>query len=206
VGVHPARGPARAETRHQPRDHKIKSPVWRDSFKQAAALCRRHPSVNRMAVGSRRPGIGSARKGDEQRHSRFCLSLLLYALCLPLHSFCTYDPTCFRPGWEVLALGWLGLLMLKTPHLAWLANPVLFIAWLYLLHALSTSASGAATHRSSLIVVLLATAFLLWPEVADNEGGVLNRVQLGIGYWLWLASTACAFISAALLKAARARS
>ena len=45
-----------------------------------------------------------------------------------------------------------------------------------------------------------AASFLLPVGIKDNEGGVaVSIVSRGAGYWLWLASMICGFVSAMLL-------
>jgi hypothetical protein len=107
-------------------------------------------------------------------------------------------------GFGALFDGMLGVLFASNVNWPWFANPALFVAWLLLLFRLATAAaifSGAA--------LVAALYFLAFPQVMNNEGGVVVSVsRLDLGYWLWLASIVLALAAAAarlLFNAARGR-
>jgi hypothetical protein len=137
------------------------------------------------------------------------LSLVAYVACLPLVAFT------LRPGpsgawasWHVLFYGWIAIVLVpdNAPHLIWLANPVLLVAWVLISAALADGSSEAT--KAIVVAAVFASGFavaisafsLLPVGVVDNEGGVpVPMMRRGAGYWLWLLSIACAFASAILL-------
>jgi hypothetical protein len=85
------------------------------------------------------------------------------------------------PGWGILMMGWLGVLVLQF---GWFANPV-FVAALVLL-ATSKRRTGWATLVSVLLACLIADA-LTWHEMYGDNGSVPIQA-FGAGYYLWLAT------------------
>jgi hypothetical protein len=106
----------------------------------------------------------------------FCLSLFFegfyWAPSSPLSAF---------PGWQLLFFGWSAI-----PHggVAWLANPVISLAWVFLaLRRLDRSAGLAA------LGLALMVSFLFVSSVASMYGETTESVvAYGFGYWLWVAS------------------
>ncbi|HXH03281.1 MAG TPA: hypothetical protein VNN09_08165 [Candidatus Competibacteraceae bacterium] len=134
----------------------------------------------------------------------FGLSLLLYALACASPAL-EFVPSADGPqvarGLNLLALGWLGVLVLQF---AWLANPLLWLAWTLLL---LRRRRGAALCAGLALVVATDTLRLFHtPLPADISGGNHQQLQaLAIGFWLWLASMAVVPL-AALLRPAAAES
>jgi hypothetical protein len=88
------------------------------------------------------------------------------------------EPRAWAPGWAELLFGWM------SASLAWLANPCLFIAWVFALRRQTFIAAGLALFATG-----LALSFLLVDEMIVNEGGGTAKITgYGLGYWLWLAS------------------
>jgi hypothetical protein len=133
------------------------------------------------------------------------LSLVAFAACLPMSSFCLRPPDCWT-SWVVLVWGLFGLMVRQLSHFIWLANPGLLFTWI-----VTVSALVSGSQSSKIVAIglgafssLLAASFLLGVSVIDNEGGVPIPVQsVEIGYWLWLGSIACAFAGAVLLPSSR---
>ena len=88
------------------------------------------------------------------------------------------------PGIQVLAFGWMGLLLGQA---AWLANPVLLLGVILLV---------CRRWIAACITVLVAlglgatTVWLFSCEIPADEGGVshFQLAQLGFGFYAWLAS------------------
>ena len=69
--------------------------------------------------------------------------------------------------------------------LTWLANPLLIFSWFAL------KSNPKLSFISSIGATLLASSFLLFDKIIDNEAGHYNEiVSYGTGYWLWLFSCA----------------
>ena len=77
---------------------------------------------------------------------------------------------------------------------AWLANPLVFAAWLL----------TAKRYRAQAVVLaglalLFGMSFLSQHQIAVDEAGNVGVHLDAIGYWCWLASFAVAAVGAALL-------
>jgi hypothetical protein len=99
-------------------------------------------------------------------------------------------------------MGWLGVLggLGYPAHLVWLANPLLIFTW-----ALIGSKSSKAG-PVSLMCLGFAASFVMADRIligASHTGAiqVSFRIDLRYGYWLWLASIACAVVAAQLTRA-----
>jgi hypothetical protein len=90
-------------------------------------------------------------------------------------------------GLEALILGPIGLL---TGQASWLANPLLWGAWRVRKSKLTRQPVAVAV-----AALLIAGTFLLSRSVAVGSAGE-TPFRVGLGYWLWLASIACAAASA----------
>lgn len=122
-------------------------------------------------------------------------SIGLFAGCLPLDSFC-FEGVCHGwPGWGVLGFGLFGILSAPA-GIAWFANPLLVITWLFLFFELTTPALLSAA-----AALALSASFLWFDHVGVSEGGNVSRITgYGLGYWLWLASAGCAFGAALIVR------
>lgn len=74
--------------------------------------------------------------------------------------------------------------------IAWLANPLLFISWLFLLIK-----QPKISFPLSLITFILSLSYLSVSTITVNEvGGKAAITSYGLGYYLWLASSISQFI------------
>jgi glycerol-3-phosphate acyltransferase PlsY len=107
-------------------------------------------------------------------------SVILFLLSLTQKCYCTTAECAdsimaFLLGWAALFSGGAGL--------TWLANPLLFAAWLTLNKKLKTSM------LLSVFAALISLSFLLFDAVLDNESNQMHPViSYRPGYWLWTAS------------------
>jgi hypothetical protein len=119
------------------------------------------------------------------RYGPPALSILLYLLCLPLDAFCVSGKCSAWPGYGILLFGPLGLLA-STTNWTWLANPVLFVAWI--MHFLGARILSAGLSSAAFVIAL---CFLFQREIMTNEAGILFPITgYRIGYWIWLSSIA----------------
>lgn len=141
-------------------------------------------------------------------------ALVLFIYSLTQKSFCTGE---CGDSFMTLLIGWMGVL-LDVGHLAnaltdfasgegfslrypigaaftWLANPAMFLSLMFIKEKNSKAALFFAA-----LSALLALSFLLFTFIADNEGGVYNKITgYKAGYWLWVSSTLTVLIGSAVL-------
>jgi hypothetical protein len=130
------------------------------------------------------------------------VSIVLYAACMFLGAFYVSLPDSvpgqrsFADGFGLLSRGWLGL-DLGFEYVPWLANPLLFLAWILVLLRVRLVAVGSAMRA-----LALGIAFLGVTTLDVSSDGPVEITGYGEGYWLWLASMAVALV-AAMLSAKR---
>lgn len=115
----------------------------------------------------------------------FAMSILSYLVAMPMRSFCVRLSGCTL-GITSLVFGWLDLLFF---NFVWLANPLLFLGWLFFLLG-----AGEAAAFCSAAAFAFASYFLFMTKVqVFSEGGPSLIEQVMIGYWMWLISIATTF-------------
>jgi hypothetical protein len=116
---------------------------------------------------------------------------------LSLCNVCFCTQTAYRTSIEALLIGWSGLPE-GGAATAWLANPLLTIAWVLL------ARNKKATWILALVAFLLCLSFLKSQVVIDNEAGLCSPIiKIRIGYWLWLSSSLTTFIGSLLIRILR---
>lgn len=146
-------------------------------------------------------------KRIKSRHLLLVLSVALYVACLPRSAISLVGPRCSDwTGWEILLLGWLGIywlgmeLSFSPANMTWLANPVLFMAWMALYRKRNLRA------RCLSIIALLIGVFIFFDPKVNTPASLDLSYRVtgeppcqiagyGIGYWLWLASMATACVA-----------
>ncbi len=104
-------------------------------------------------------------------------ALYVYALLQPALLFEQHDAL---QGFEVLMLGWLGVL---SADFAWFANPMFALSLVFLL--LGHPRKSAATSAVGFAIGLLAVFAKEW---WFNEGSGTPIKGLGSAYYVWMAS------------------
>lgn len=136
------------------------------------------------------PGT-TARPRQPREQWLLWVSIALYVASLSQETFCASGNCSGWPGYGILLFGILGIGG-SLANVTWIANPILFLSWLFIWQRdrrLSLAFSGAA--------LIVAAAFMLMPNVVNNEGGVAVPITgLRLGYWLWLASMVVAVLAA----------
>jgi hypothetical protein len=128
------------------------------------------------------------------------VSVGIFVLAMPMNSFCVHDNCDFWPSYSVLMFGWLGVLGApNSSDITWLANPLIFAAWLFIFLAKRWLAIA-----TSALAVILGASFLWAKTVLMSEGGNFYQISgYATGYWLWLASMALACLAAVLVPRSR---
>jgi hypothetical protein len=124
------------------------------------------------------------------------LSVLAYLLCFTQVGICVQG-LCneYRPR-DLLAFGIFQFFDRETwvAGVTWLAIPVLFMAWVFLLRA-----DYRWTFRFTICALAMALSLHLRPEVTvASEAGSQLVTSFGLGYWIWIASIVLAALSALL--------
>lgn len=82
----------------------------------------------------------------------------------------------------VFLLGWFAMIK-GGAGISWLANPLLFAAWIKLKKNLK------ASMFLSMFAALISLSFLLFDSIIDNENGQEKEIiSYRAGYWLWVTS------------------
>ncbi|MES2645796.1 MAG: hypothetical protein V4717_02885 [Bacteroidota bacterium] len=123
---------------------------------------------------------------DRKLKKAFLLSsALLFLLSLTQKCYCTTSQC--ADSILVFLLGWAAAF--SGAGFSWLANPLLFAAWLTLRRNLR------ASMFLSVFATLVSLSFLLFDNITDNEAGQQKQIiAYKPGYWLWVASSASMLI------------
>lgn len=120
------------------------------------------------------------------------LSIALFALSLCNFCFCTQNGC--RTSIEAFLIGWLAMLA-NGGATAWLANPLLIIAWILF------ARNKKAAWILALVALLLCLSFLNFHVIIEDEAGHYNPIlKVRIGYWLWLSSAAFTFLGSLTIR------
>jgi len=132
------------------------------------------------------------------------ISLILFLGCLFGPTFCTGPAFCARTtlckslscsdysGLDVLMGGWLGVLTFNLANMAWLANPLLFLSWVFIKIKMPRTAIGLIC-----AAILFGLLVIIFPGVETDESGTLRQIiRYGFGYYLWILSMFFSFFGA----------
>ena len=123
------------------------------------------------------------------------ISIALFALSLCNSCFCTQNGC--RTSAEAFFLGWLAM-MADGAAIAWLANPLLILAWVLL------ARNKKAAWIPALAALLLCLLFLKSHVIIEDEAGNYNPIlEIRVGYWLWLSSAALTFLGCLTIRILR---
>src|SRR5207247_571555 len=91
----------------------------------------------------------------------------------------------------LLLCGWGGLFQ---GVLSWLANPAIVAGWLTMMSNLRKAPQFAIAYTT--LSLVFALSFLFYREIDQTGMGMApDRIGgYGLGYWLWVTSTAIAFV------------
>ena len=120
----------------------------------------------------------------------FIASIVLFLISLVL-------PACGNSGGDgglglaLLLFGPLGLLAGEAIALSWLANPLLFAAWI------TFKKNVRISFLLSVFAFLASAYFLGFDEMITGSNGLgtmREAIEYRFGYWFWLASTAAMMV------------
>lgn len=107
------------------------------------------------------------------------LGIGLLVTSLTQKCYCTTDQC--GDSWAAFVFGFLGFFA-GGAALCWIANPLVILSWL-------TIKNNRVSLIFSIAAVIMAAAFLLFPDIIANEAGHHHKiVSYETGYWLWLSS------------------
>ena len=108
----------------------------------------------------------------------------MFIISLTQKSYCTPGSCENFSGLLTVLFGWFGVLMLHVPAFPWLANPILFIAWIFF------KKKPKISLILCVISFLLMVSFLFVNEIIVNDGSTKGIIlSYGLGYWLWILSS-----------------
>ena len=113
----------------------------------------------------------------------FGLSVALFVVSLTLDAYYVEgsNPKAWSASYGLLLVGWIGVL---TGIFAWLANPLLALAWALFLLKLDQLSAIA-----SVLAAVTAASFLRETSIMVSEAPTYAKITgHGPGYWLWLSS------------------
>ncbi len=122
------------------------------------------------------------------------LSIIAFAVALTQDGFYIDDPDpkdlTWTLGLGLLVFGWNSVL---SGEIAWMANPMLLLAWIsYVIGKNQISLTFAV-----ISLILMVTFRLRKKFISSEEASTfLKIIGYGPGYWLWLSSGVLAFINA----------
>jgi hypothetical protein len=112
------------------------------------------------------------------------ISCVLFIVSLTQPAFYTsaQEPDGWANSLGLVVFGWSGALG-GDAGLAWFANPLIFLSWIFLFGKTKRSVT------TSFFAVLFAGSFLLFKDVLTGEDGTYSIItQRKAGYWLWFLS------------------
>lgn len=132
-----------------------------------------------------------------QKKSKLKTAVLIIGLGMFFISLFT---TCFctnvgcKSSIEAFAFGWLALFFGQAAF-AWLANPLIIIAWVLLIR------DKKSAWIFGFIATISSLLFLVFPTVIENEAGTYSQItKIQLGYWLWLSSCFVTFLGSLVLR------
>lgn len=112
------------------------------------------------------------------------ISITLFVFSLPMKTYCV-DNDCgdYFNGLGALLVGFLGILFEGGAAIAWLANPLIIIAWVLPIRWIGIK------FISGCIAIFFALYFLTFDEILKNEAGHMGTITgYASGYWFWTSS------------------
>ncbi len=141
--------------------------------------------------------VGNINSEKYIRKVALITSTFLFVCSLTQKCYCTTN----QCGDSIMAVlvGWMGFFF-GGAALTWLANPVLWVSWIFI------KRNCRLSFICSIISPLICLSFLLFNTVIDDEAGHYNKiVDYKIGYWLWLTSALAMLIGNMILYAFKKR-
>ncbi|HUA81230.1 MAG TPA: hypothetical protein VL997_12710 [Dyella sp.] len=107
----------------------------------------------------------------------------------------------FTQGWTALAFGWIALIFIQTPAIAWLANPFFLFAlrdfWRRQYQSSMWLAVACLLFGSSFFLLSLFQPLLV---VFSGNGQTLYHPKQEVGFAIWMISFFVIFLASAVLS------
>ncbi len=115
----------------------------------------------------------------------FIFSIVLFIFSLTQESYYVdkIDYGSWSNSFVLLLIGWIGLIMGGGAAISWLANPFIFLSWVFFFKNIRFSIFF------STISFIFALSFLFFDNVITSEAPTFSKItKYRIGYWSWLIS------------------
>ena len=113
----------------------------------------------------------------------FSLSLYIFSLTQESYYVDKIDYSSWSNSLVLLLIGWIGLIMGGGAAISWLANPFIFLSWIFFFKNIRFSIFF------STISFIFALSFLCFDNVITSEAPTFSKItKYKIGYWIWLTS------------------
>lgn len=136
--------------------------------------------------------MDSIQQAKKIKRTTLIVSVALFVLSLTQKCYCTTNEC--GDSILVFLVGWMGL-GTSGAAIAWLANPVLLVSWIFI-------KKNSISLVCSIGSLLICLSFLFFKTIIDDEAGHYNRiVGYKSGYWLWVISSLAMLTGNLILKA-----
>jgi hypothetical protein len=122
----------------------------------------------------------SAMKTTDNSVTFVLISIVCYGISLTQDAFCTQSSCVLADG--ALIVGWAGLYM-GGIMLTWMANPLIFMAWL------TVRRFPKISNICSVTATTLMLSFLCYKQIYNHQDEWTSDItHYGLGYYLWVAT------------------
>ncbi len=127
-------------------------------------------------------------------HAFQACSIFLFLICLSQKA---YYLSGNHPPVDSLYLLLIGVFGLLDGIFAWYANPILFLSYLFFY----IKRFNWAIILGAVALLLMASFFLCKTMLVSENGARAAIVGYGLGFWLWIGSSAVAIVAGSIGKA-----
>jgi len=124
---------------------------------------------------------------DKYKKRIFLLSLIVFLVSLTQPAFYIdrEDFDAWSSPFGLLLIGWLPVIAGETSAIAWMANPLLLLSWIFLFNPKLEK----AVLWTGLLSIVVGLSFLFVEEILSSEAPTYSKITTIMpGYWLWISS------------------